>query len=90
MMLLKIRVEGLVQGVFFRASAKEKAEQLNLSGWCRNEKDGAVSLEIEGEESSVKRFVLWCENGPENARVDRIVFERGEPEGFEDFRIKRN
>ena len=45
---LSIHVSGKVQGVFFRASAKGKAEELNIKGNVRNNADGSVSIEVEG------------------------------------------
>jgi acylphosphatase len=52
-----IRVNGRVQGVFFRASTKEVADQLGVRGFVRNEPDGKVYIEAEADEEALKRFV---------------------------------
>lgn len=53
-------IEGKVQGVFFRASAKEQADKLGLNGWVRNLSDGSVEIQVEGEKETLKRFLEWC------------------------------
>lgn len=80
-----IRVFGKVQGVFFRRSAREEARRLGLAGFARNEPDGSVYLEVEGDESALARFVAWCETGPVGARVERVEVREGEPIGHRDF-----
>jgi len=70
--LVKIKVYGLVQGVFFRESARQEARKLGLGGFARNEPDDSVYIEAEGSEENIKKFVDWCRKGPEMARVQRI------------------
>ena len=53
----RYRFSGLVQGVGFRYEAKILASRLNLTGWVRNESDGSVSLEAEGEARVLNAFV---------------------------------
>jgi len=53
---LNIRVSGKVQGVFFRASTKEQADQLGVKGFVRNEPNGDVYIEVEGDEEKLKIF----------------------------------
>ena len=86
---LTLRVFGKVQGVFFRQSAKEKAEALNLTGFARNESDGSVYLEAEGDARQVDEFREWCGQGPPRARVSRVEAEDGEVKGYDLFQIKR-
>ena len=69
---LRIQVHGKVQGVFFRANAREEAERLAVSGFARNEPDGTVAIECEGPPEAVERLRVWCESGPPQARVERI------------------
>lgn len=76
-----IRVSGKVQGVFFRRSAGEEARRLGLAGFARNEPDGSVSLEVEGEAAALARFVAWCETGPAGARVERVEVADAAPIG---------
>lgn len=68
-----IRVVGLVQGVFFRASARDEARRLGLTGSVRNEPDGSVLIDAEGEPAALDAFVAWCRVGPPAARVERVA-----------------
>jgi acylphosphatase len=85
---LKIHLFGSVQGVFFRAHAKELAEQLHIFGFVRNEKDGSVYLEAEGTDEHLKAFVEWCRVGPPKAKVERLESVEGDLEGYADFSIQ--
>ena len=51
------RFSGRVQGVGFRYEAMIIADQLGLVGWARNENDGSVIVEIEGEASYINEFI---------------------------------
>lgn len=83
---LSIKVSGRVQGVFFRASAKQKALSLGLTGFAQNLPDGSVHLEVEGEEDSLREFLSWCHKGPLLARVDHLEFEFSDHlKGFSSF-----
>ncbi|MCZ7393743.1 MAG: acylphosphatase [Candidatus Methanoperedens sp.] len=79
-------ISGKVQGVFFRSSTKDQAEELSVSGWVRNLADGRVEAVFEGEEGNVRKMIEWCRRGPEYARVEDvgIVQEqyKGELKGF--------
>jgi len=67
-----IIVEGLVQGVFFRASMAEVARTHKVCGWVKNNPNGTVEAIIEGPETSVKKVIAWSRVGPPAARVDRV------------------
>lgn len=79
-------ITGRVQGVFYRAYARDQAESLYLSGWVRNRPDGAVEAVVEGEAANVDLFIDWCRQGPPSARVEQVELERqdysGEFQGF--------
>ncbi len=86
---LKIKVSGVVQGVFFRAETKTKAESLNLKGFAKNESDGSVYMEVEGEGPQLEQFLKWCKEGPDAAHVDTIDVEYAdELQHFSDFQIQ--
>lgn len=89
MKAVRIQVYGLVQGVFFRASTKQEADRLGLKGWCRNEPDGSVLIIAEGSDKQLDQFEAWCNDGPEMARVDKLLKDEVSAEGFADFQIKR-
>jgi acylphosphatase len=65
-------IEGLVQGVSFRASTVEAARARGVSGWVRNTPNGAVEAVIEGDETQVNLLIEWCRIGPSTARVERV------------------
>jgi acylphosphatase len=84
-----IRVSGKVQGVLFRASTKAAADERAIKGFVRNERDGSVYIEAEGEETSMEDFIAWCRQGPRMARVDNLDITKGEPKGFTGFLVTR-
>jgi len=82
-------IGGKVQGVFYRRSAKEKADELGIRGFVQNMPDGSVYAEAEGEASDVLKFIAWCHIGPEAAKVTEVKVETSELADFPDFRIWR-
>jgi len=86
---LKLHVSGKVQGVFFRASTKEQADYLDVKGFVRNEANGDVYIEAEGEENQLQEFLKWCEHGPIRARVDNLKIEEGSLKNFVRFEVNR-
>jgi len=85
---LDVKVRGLVQGVFFRYAAKEKARQLGIKGWVKNLPDSSVQISAEGESEDLKKFLDWCRKGPSGARVEKVEYEfNNNFEGFDDFEI---
>lgn len=90
MIRVEVVVTGRVQGVFYRATAVERAADLGLDGWVRNREDGAVELVAEGPEPAVAALVAWCREGPPGARVDDVRVERSAPRGdLRGFRVRR-
>ena len=87
MVTTHLLISGKVQGVFYRASAKETADRLNLRGWIRNTKKGNVEALVTGDNPSVQAFITWCKTGPKNARVKEIKVSAHDRIDFEDFRI---
>jgi len=65
-------VSGKVQGVWFRASAREQAQALGLRGYAHNLADGRVEVLAAGDEAAIERLAQWLRHGPPNARVDRL------------------
>ncbi len=70
-----MKIHGRVQGVFFRAETKRKADELGLAGFARNEPDGTVCVEAEGDEKNLKKFLDWCRTGPDLAEVEKVDAE---------------
>lgn len=87
MKCFRIKVIGKVQGVFFRASTKTQADNLGLNGWVKNEQDGSVMIEVEGEDSTVQEFIKWCRKGSQLSRVDTIHLDEISIQNFLGFKI---
>ena len=88
MIRVRVQVRGRVQGVFFRAKARARAESLGLAGWIRNLPDGRVEAVFEGEDERVESMVDWCRRGPAGAEVEAVDVEREEPVGETSFRVR--
>jgi acylphosphatase len=72
MLRARIVISGRVQGVYFRASARDVARARRLSGWVRNRTEGDVEAVVEGEEAAVQAFLKWCHHGPPGAYVTNV------------------
>lgn len=82
-------ISGRVQGVWFRANTKQKAEELGLFGWVRNTNDGCVEAVFEGEEIQVKKMINWCHRGPSLAKVVKVEIKKQIPKNeLNDFSIR--
>ena len=68
-------INGRVQGVAFRADTRWTAQQIGVSGWVRNRRDGSVEAVIEGQKERVEKMLAWCRRGPALARVDEMTLE---------------
>lgn len=86
---LNIKVSGRVQGVFFRHNSASKAIEFGISGFVRNEPDGSVYLEIEGEKKDLDGFVAWCRSGPPFAKVEKVGVIEGPLQNFKEFVVER-
>jgi len=67
------QVSGVVQGVYYRASARREGAARGLRGWVRNEADGSVRLRLQGEAAAVDAMLDWCRVGPPAAKVSRLT-----------------
>jgi acylphosphatase len=84
--VVRARVTGRVQGVWYRGWARDEAERLRLSGWVRNEPDGSVSALLAGPAPQVARMIEAMRRGPPDARVAAVTTEPADdvptPPGF--------
>jgi acylphosphatase len=76
---VRARIRGRVQGVFFRAEARARAESFGLTGWIRNEPDGSVAAVFQGDPERVESMVEWSRRGPRGALVDEVEVAEEEP-----------
>lgn len=82
-------ISGRVQGVSYRVSAWEKAQQLDLTGWVRNLSDGRVEIVAEGEQATLDEMTSWAGQGPHFANVSNVdVSEEAATGEFSDFEIR--
>jgi len=65
-------VSGRVQGVFFRASARERGRALGVAVKARNLSDGRVEVIARGSEADLDRLCAWLHEGPPQAAVSRV------------------
>ena len=86
---VRVRIEGIVQGVFYRYSTQQKAQELGVNGWVCNLRDGSVECLLEGDRMSVEALIQWCHNGPSGAHVEKVTTQWEEYRGdIKDFSIK--
>ena len=83
---LRLRIEGFVQGVGYRAFAAAEASRLGLSGWIRNRADRTVEVLVSGSTQDVEAFVAACMRGPAGARVENAELHNVEPPAEQGFR----
>jgi acylphosphatase len=80
-------IKGKVQGVYYRASAKDVAREVGVTGWVKNLPDGNVEVIVSGSEDRVAKFIEWCRKGPKNAEVTEVIVNDSKEKPLTDFRI---
>ncbi|MEF8775450.1 MAG: acylphosphatase [Haloarculaceae archaeon] len=84
-----VHVTGRVQGVFFRATTRDRARRLAVDGWVKNLADGRVEAVFEGPAEDVAELIEFCHEGSDAARVEDVEVAYEAPEGIEGFEILR-
>ena len=85
---VRLKIQGRVQGVWFRDSTRSQAIGLGVFGWVKNCADGSVEVLAEGQEDKITALIAYCAEGPSHARVDRLQETREEWSGeFNSFDI---
>jgi len=80
---VRLYVEGLVQGVFFRSFIKENAERYNVKGFIRNLEDGRIEIILEGNSDDVNKMIELSKKGPKHSQIKEVEIK---PERFQDFK----
>jgi acylphosphatase len=85
-----LKIRGRVQGVYYRASMVQEAQNLRLTGWVRNCDDGSVEAVAEGARADIEALIAWSHRGPAGARVDKIEAQWETPDhSFFGFIVRR-
>ncbi|NOZ81081.1 MAG: acylphosphatase [DPANN group archaeon] len=85
---LHLIIKGLVQGVFYRTSARDIAANLMCNGWVKNLPNGDVELVAEGDEKDLKDLLKWAKHGPEQAVIETVKEKwSASKDAFDDFEI---
>jgi acylphosphatase len=84
---LRVTVSGKVQGVFFRANVKKVADIIGVKGFVRNEANGSVFVEAEGEDEMVNKLITYCHHGPDGATVEKVSITLGEVKNYDSFEV---
>ncbi len=84
---VRVRIEGRVQVVWYRAWTVGEARARGLRGWVRNRADGSVEALFAGAEAAVREMIEACREGPPAARVTRITETPAEDDVGEGFRL---
>jgi acylphosphatase len=82
-------VSGRVQGVYYRATTRDRAREEGVDGWVKNLRDGRVEAVFEGDADAVESMVAFCHEGSRRARVEDVEVDYGPPEGLDGFEIRR-
>ena len=84
---VRLVIKGRVQGVFYRATAKDVADEMEIKGWVRNTEEGNVEITATASEEQLQQFITWCKKGPPRAVVTEVTIDQLADEQFEKFRI---
>lgn len=84
---INIRITGKVQGVSFRYTTKVVADQMGVRGIIKNEKDGGLYIEAEGNDTLLEVFLEWCHEGPDRAKIEKVEVETAELKNYRNFEI---
>ncbi len=75
----RVRIEGRVQGVWYRGWTVDQATARGLRGWVRNRRDGAVEALFAGPEAEIEAMVELCRQGPPAASVTAVIADAADP-----------
>ena len=87
MKTVKIRVFGIVQGIFFRKFIEEEAKKLRLNGFVRNLEDGSVEILIEGHDEPINNMISLAKTGSKHSKIEHIEYKEIKHQGFDNFKI---
>jgi len=89
MKTVRLIIKGKVQGVFYRATAKDVADLTGVKGWVRNLPDNNVEITATAPEEILQKFINWCKQGPPKAAVEDVIVEELDLQEFNGFKVIR-
>lgn len=87
MISVRVRVSGMVQGVYYRAFTRAKAQELGVKGWVQNLPGGGVEAVLEGERKKVGELLSLMKVGPAGAMVSGMEISELSPKDYQEFKI---
>jgi acylphosphatase len=75
--------------VGFRIFVRERAALEGLAGWVRNQEDGSLEVDVEGDFDAMERFERAVRHGPSGARVDEVDVSENTPQGRRGFEVRK-
>ena len=89
MKTVHLNITGKVQGVFFRATAKDIAKLHAIKGWIKNTNNDEVEAVITGKDEDVEAFISWSRKGPQKAKVQHVNVTEMDLKEFDSFEVIR-
>jgi acylphosphatase len=86
---IQLLINGKVQGVFYRATARKIANSIGVTGWIKNTSDGNVEATVSGTKEQLEKFISWCKKGPEKAIVNEVIIKEKEQILFDEFVVAK-
>lgn len=87
MLVRRLLISGVVQGVGFRYSMVARARLLGVTGWVRNRRDGRVEAVVAGDAAQLEAILAWSRVGPAGSSVDAVEVETASGD-FADFELR--
>jgi len=87
MKTVRMKISGMVQGVFFRKYIADEAKKFGIKGHVRNLENGDVEVVAEGSPEEVEKMVASCKKGAPHSNVKNVDIQELNHIGFDDFKI---
>ena len=84
---VRLYINGIVQGVFFRMFVKENAERHNVKGFVRNLEDGRIEVFLEGDADNVNKMIGLCEKGPKHSKIEKVEIKSERFQDLKNFKM---
>jgi acylphosphatase len=84
---IRLYINGIVQGIFFRDFVKENAERCNVKGFIRNLDDGRIEIFLEGDVNDVNKMIAVCKTGPKHSQIKSVEEKEEKFQDFKNFKV---